>query len=682
LKVKNIHINTGGPMKKLFIAFMFLSTLLSAQNLVDPQTTKDHYTPYKTSWYLGIGGTYPRYMTISSPLIAGHSNYGLNLSLGYNITEHIGLRLLGNLLSIDSYSNDRGSDNTSRVNMGTFNLEVVYTLLACDYLTPYFTAGYGYEIYKFDNPYIIPGRGEIRKDPDGLWDGYQLRLGGGLEYRMLNDLSIVTEINYTTASNNRIDGNDTRNEVKGILQSNGDSYMTVDLGIRWYFSRGDTSRICNAGGIREVEIIKEVPVETIIKDTVFVEKIVENGVRNKEAFVLDNIRFKFDQDKLTEESKLILDRVASVLKRFPEEKIEILGHTDNIGDDLYNMGLSERRAISVKNYLISKGVNGKNLYTAGCGERKPIATNETAAGRAINRRIEFSIYDGKTSGCPKFETPSDRNGVQLEKAIQNNDKFALEGVYFNHDSDILTTDSKDILLNAVEILKKHPNVNIEIHGHTDNNGDANYNKDLSLRRAISVKNFLIAHGINANRMTTFGHGEELPIADNNTSYGRARNRRIEFKLTGEKKSIQNESENTNSKNQNSETIELSPEAKIMEKALLNSDKFVLNNLHFVFDKDILVEKSKQILLDVTNVLKKHPNIKIRIEGHTDNIGTDDYNQYLSIMRANAVKRYLVEHGIYKSRLTTKGFGESSPIADNNTEKGRALNRRIEFKVIE
>ena len=119
----------------------------------------------------------------------------------------------------------------------------------------------------------------------------------------------------------------------------------------------------------------------------------------------------------------------------------------------------------------------------------------------------------------------------------------------------------------------------------------------------------------------------------------------------------------------------------MEKALLGSEKFVLNNLHFVFDKDILVEKSKQILQDVTNVLKKHPNIKIRIEGHTDSIGAEDYNQYLSMMRANAVKEYLVEHGISKFRLTTKGFGESSPIADNNTEKGRALNRRIEFKVI-
>ncbi len=662
-------------MKKLLIVMIFLSTVLSAQNLVD--STKDHYTPYKTSWYLGIGGTYPRYMTITSPLIAGHSNYGINLSLGYNITEHIGLRLLGNLLSLDSYSNNRGNNNTSRVNMATFNLEVVYTLLACDYLTPYLTGGYGYQLYVFDNPYLVPGRGEIRKDPDGLWDGYQLRLGGGLEYRMFNDLSVVTEINYTTASNNRIDGNDTQNEVKGILQSNGDSYMTADLGVRWYFSRGDTSRICNAGGIREVEIIKEVPVERIIKDTVIVEKIVENGVRNKEAFVLDNIRFKFDQDKLTEESKLILDRVANVLKKFPNEKIEILGHTDNIGDDLYNMNLSERRAISVKNYLISKGVNGENLYTAGCGERKPIATNETPAGRAINRRIEFSIYDGKTSGCTQFETPSERNGAQLEKAIQNNDQFTLEGVFFNHDSDVLTTDSKETLLNAVEILKNHPDVNIEIHGHTDNNGDADYNKNLSLRRAISVKNFLISKGIAADRMTAFGHGEEMPIDDNNTTYGRARNRRIEFKLNGGANSVKNK----NNTIKNNEKIELSPEAKKMEKALLGSEKFVLNNLHFVFDKDILVEKSKRILQDVTNVLKKHPNIKIRIEGHTDNIGAEDYNQYLSMMRANAVKKYLVEHGISKFRLTTKGFGESSPIADNNTEKGRALNRRIEFKVI-
>ncbi len=666
-------------MKKLIIVLVFLSTVISAQNLVDKKTTKDHYTPYKTSWYLGVGGTYPRYMTISSPLIANHRNYGLNLSLGYNITEHIGLRLFGHLVSLENYYNDRSTEIYNRVNMGTINLDIVYTILACDYLTPYFDAGVGYALFKSDNPYLENGRGELRTDPQGWWDGYQFKFGGGLEYRMFNDLSITAEVNYITASNNKIDGNDTRNEVKGILQSNGDSYMAADLGIRWYFSRGDTSRICNAGGIKEVEVIKEVPVEKIIKDTVVIEKIVENGVRNKEAFVLDNIRFKFDQDKLTEESKLILDRVASVLKRFPNEKIEILGHTDNIGDDLYNLDLSKRRAISVKNYLIAKGVNGENLYTAGCGERKPIASNETPAGRAINRRIEFSIYDGKTSGCPEFETPSERNGAQLEKAIQDNDQFILEGVFFNNDSDIITPDSKEILISAVQILKNHPEVNIEIHGHTDSNGDAEYNKDLSLRRAISVKNFLISKGISANRITTFGHGEELPIEDNGTAYGRARNRRIEFKITGH-----NNSESKNKTSANTTTnnnIKLSAEAKKMEKALLNSDGFVLNNLHFVFDKDILVEKSKLILVDVTNVLKKHPNIKIRIEGHTDNIGSDDYNQYLSIMRANAVKKYLIAHGISKFRLTTKGFGKSAPIADNSTAKGRAQNRRIEFKVV-
>ncbi len=676
-------------MKKLITILLFLSTLLSAQNLID--TTNNHYTPYKTSWYLGIGGTYPRYMTISSPSIANHRNYGLNLTLGYNVTEHIGFRLLGNLLSMESYTLQNGNEVFDRVNMGTINLEVVYTILSCEYLTPYLDAGYGFALYKFSNPYLEDNRGQIRKDPNGLWDGYQLRLGGGLEYRMFDDLSIVTEINYTTASNNRIDGNDTRNEVKGLLQSNGDSYMTADLGIRWYFSRGDSSKICNAPGIKEVEVVKEVPVEKIVKDTVVVEKIVEKAINNKEAFVLDNVRFKFDSDRLTDESKIILNRVASVLQKFPEEKIQITGHTDNIGEDSYNLDLSQRRAETVKNYLISKGINGNNLFTAGCGERRPIATNETAIGRALNRRIEFSIYNGSTVECPEYESPADMNGVQIENGIKNHDQFVLEGVYFKHDSDKITGDSETILLRAVDVLKKHPDVNVEIHGYTNNLGDEAYNKDLSLRRAISVKNFLVAHGIDENRLSTFGHGEENPIADNNTAYGRARNRRIEFRITDgnyEGTSIDNnvnyntETNTDTEVNANTEDTELSPEAKKMETELLNSNGFVLHNLHFVFDKDILVEKSKKILVDVTKVLKKHPDIKIRIEGHTDNIGAEDYNQYLSIMRANAIKRYLIEHGISKYRLTTKGFGETSPIADNSTAKGRALNRRIEFKVVE
>ncbi len=88
-------------------------------------------------------------------------------------------------------------------------------------------------------------------------------------------------------------------------------------------------------------------------------------------------------------------------------------------------------------------------------------------------------------------------------------------------------------------------------------------------------------------------------------------------------------------------------------------------------------------LDVAaETLRECPNIRTEVEGHTDSVGTDVYNQALSQRRAESVMSYLISHGISSSRLEAKGLGESNPIADNSTEDGRALNRRVELKPVE
>lgn len=87
-------------------------------------------------------------------------------------------------------------------------------------------------------------------------------------------------------------------------------------------------------------------------------------------------------------------------------------------------------------------------------------------------------------------------------------------------------------------------------------------------------------------------------------------------------------------------------------------------------------------LDVyANYLKRMPSHSVKITGHTDSVGNDRYNQKLSERRANAVKAYLVEKGIASNRIQTEGAGETKPIASNNTEAGRADNRRVEVEVI-
>ena len=81
-------------------------------------------------------------------------------------------------------------------------------------------------------------------------------------------------------------------------------------------------------------------------------------------------------------------------------------------------------------------------------------------------------------------------------------------------------------------------------------------------------------------------------------------------------------------------------------------------------------------------LRAHPEIaRVQIEGHTDSTATKQYNQRLSEQRAAAVKTYLVSKGIGPDRLTTRGFGEDRPVADNGTEEGRFKNRRVDFKIL-
>ena len=86
-----------------------------------------------------------------------------------------------------------------------------------------------------------------------------------------------------------------------------------------------------------------------------------------------------------------LDRVANVLRRYPDTLIRVEGHTDSVGSEQYNMDLSFRRANSVRDLLAQRGVDIRRIETVGFGETKPVATNDTEAGRQLNRRVEIKV---------------------------------------------------------------------------------------------------------------------------------------------------------------------------------------------------------------------------------------------------------------------------------------------------
>jgi outer membrane protein OmpA-like peptidoglycan-associated protein len=107
-------------------------------------------------------------------------------------------------------------------------------------------------------------------------------------------------------------------------------------------------------------------------------------------------------------------------------------------------------------------------------------------------------------------------------------------------------------------------------------------------------------------------------------------------------------------------------------------RIVLRGIEFEFDKSILTADSTVILDVAIDELNRCPNVPMQIEGHTDSWGSDAYNQALGSRRAGAVKKYFVSKGLRSGRLSTRSYGESRPVATNETDEGRQLNRRVEL----
>jgi OOP family OmpA-OmpF porin len=121
---------------------------------------------------------------------------------------------------------------------------------------------------------------------------------------------------------------------------------------------------------------------------------VESGPVIRKTVVLPGVNFAFDRADLLPAARETLDReVASELAGNSALTMLVEGHTDAVGSDAYNLSLSQRRADAVKSYLVGKGISSSRIESRGLGETKPVASNDTAPGRAENRRVEIKVLE-------------------------------------------------------------------------------------------------------------------------------------------------------------------------------------------------------------------------------------------------------------------------------------------------
>ena len=130
-----------------------------------------------------------------------------------------------------------------------------------------------------------------------------------------------------------------------------------------------------------------------------------------------------------------------------------------------------------------------------------------------------------------------------------------------------------------------------------------------------------------------------------------------------------------------EAREILQEVVEVEAAAVVPEVIELDTITFAFDQYELTPEAKMGLDENLERLSSQPDLSIVIQGHTDSIGTEDYNQKLSEQRAQVVHEYFISKGVSPERMQTVGYGESRPAADNSSAQGRALNRRTEISPV-
>jgi len=372
-------------MKKFYFAAVLVLIFL---NPIFAQSSKYQWLA-KDSWNFGFGVSYPKYIS-TSVNVTGETGYGGYLSIQRNFSEHVGMRLKTSYLHLEGKAG-----NTVTNNLFLGDLDLLYYFIPCEPISPYAGAGLGLFYNTIENS---PTTALNKSNLD-----YQLNFNFGAEWRISEKWNLKTELGYHTAASSKFDGTyGTQNG--GVLGGITDAYMTFDLGVQYFFSKGEKSNLCDMydGVNAQIDYDK---IEEIVKryavtqpaevDYDRIEDIVKKHKSNVSSlsnnWVLLGVNFDFNKSTLRPESLPILYNAAEILLNNPDIRVEIQGHTDNIGSESYNKKLSLERAQAVRNFLIAKGVAPNRMTAVGMGESNPIMDNSTPEGRQLNRRIEFKV---------------------------------------------------------------------------------------------------------------------------------------------------------------------------------------------------------------------------------------------------------------------------------------------------
>ena len=359
----------------------------------------------------------------------------------------------------------------------SYRLDMLYNFMPHSAFVPYLAAGLGGEsiVYTRDS---INGQRVNYPYGDGSTTDATLNFGGGVKYFMTDSIAL-------------------RGDARYILDFNDKTLHNLE------YSAGLTFLFGGATAAAKSEPVAEQPVEVPAS---------EPAPGHFKYCITLHGEFDINRALIRPENRPEIAQVGDFMTKYPTTTAVIEGHSDNVGDADYNLGLSKRRAEAVVDYLVvNYGIERSRLSAKGFGMTHPVADNSTDEGRQKNRRIE-AIID--CAFDVKQVPPPERLCISLL-------------VDFGTGESDIKPQYKEEIAKVGDYLTKYPTTTAVIEGHTDNVGGYEYNMKLSRERAQNMVDYLVNNfGIQRSRLAAKGYGYTRRIAYNDTPEGRAKNRRI------------------------------------------------------------------------------------------------------------------------------------------------------------